>query len=78
MTESIAPKMRITAISDTVWSIEDDAAMMYLIAGTESALLLDTGLGLLDLPAVCRSLTPLPVRVLLTHAHGDHALGAGH
>lgn len=44
----------------------------YLICGTEKALLIDTGLGEGDLPALVKSLTPLPVEVAVTHPHEDH------
>ena len=47
-----------------------------LITGKDRALLLDTGYGLEDVSALVRSLTALPVEVVLTHGHHDHALGA--
>jgi hydroxyacylglutathione hydrolase len=48
----------------------------YLAVGSESALLIDAGLGLGNLRAVVESLTKLPVAVVATHAHCDHVLGA--
>ena len=47
-----------------------------LLVGRERALLVDTGFGLQDVRAWARSVTELPLTVLLTHAHHDHALGA--
>lgn len=66
-TESVMPHMtRIRSIADT---------MMYLIEGTDRALLIDTGCGVGDLKGLIDSLTDKPVTVLLTHGHVDHAMG---
>lgn len=48
---------------------------MYLITGTGKAVLVDTGAGVGDLKAYVQSLTKLPITVLLTHNHIDHAMG---
>ncbi len=50
---------------------------LFLLVGTEKALLIDTGTGVVDLPALLRSLTDKPVQVVLTHGHPDHAGGMG-
>ncbi len=54
--------------------IEHDCCC-WLVEGTESALLIDTGLGAVDMCAVVKELTPLPFKVVNTHGHGDHAGG---
>lgn len=60
-----------------VWQIEEDMGVCTtLLCGTERALLVDTGYGLNDLSAYVRTITDKPLKVLLTHAHHDHALGA--
>ena len=60
-----------------VHHIEDALGVcMTLLVGRERALLVDTGYGLEDVAAFARSITPLPVTVMLTHGHHDHALGA--
>lgn len=50
---------------------------MYLITGTEQAVLIDTGTGVGDLRACVESLTNLPITVLLSHGHLDHGKGSG-
>ena len=49
---------------------------MTLLTGEKRALLVDTGYGLEDVAAFIGTLTDLPVTVVLTHHHHDHALGA--
>lgn len=50
--------------------------LMYLVIGDERAALLDTGSGIGSLKACVEQLTDLPVTVLLTHGHVDHAMGS--
>lgn len=47
-----------------------------LLIGERAALLVDTGYGLENPWPTLRSATSLPVQVILTHGHHDHALGA--
>ena len=47
----------------------------YLIVGSRSALLFDTGLGIGRISSVVAELTNLPVRVLNSHTHFDHVGG---
>ena len=61
-----------------LWRIDDYfTSSCYLVTGTEKALLIDTGMGEGDLPALVKSLTPLPVEVAITHPHRDHMALAG-
>lgn len=46
-----------------------------LILGDRQAALLDTGLGLGNLPGIVREITQLPLIILNTHSHVDHAAG---
>lgn len=54
------------------------AVCMYLVEGSEKALLLDTGCGEVGLREYVEQLLQgKPYEVLLTHGHVDHASGAG-
>jgi hydroxyacylglutathione hydrolase len=60
-------------IEKNVWQIDDHKAVnVYLIIGTDSALVVDTGMGAADLVSQIRSLTEKPLIVVNTHGHGDH------
>lgn len=48
---------------------------MYLAVGKEKALLIDCGYGGIDLVSIIRRVTALPVTVICTHGHIDHAFG---
>ena len=49
---------------------------MYLVTGSKKALLIDSGLGIGSLRNVVDQLTDLPLTVVLSHGHIDHAMGA--
>ena len=49
---------------------------MFLLVGNERAVLVDCGYGGVDLPAIIREVTELPVTVICTHGHIDHAFGS--
>lgn len=63
-------------VSDHIIRIKDPShTAMYLLIGTGKAFLIDTGCGYKGLNSFIRSLTDLPVTVLLSHGHMDHASG---
>ena len=64
----------IYPISNRLWAIDEiEKTTMYVYRGSQRALLLDTGFGLSDLPAILKTLIgDLPVIVVNTHSHGDH------
>lgn len=49
---------------------------LYLVTGSKKALLIDTGCGIGDVKSYVESLTDLPLTVVCTHGHMDHAGGA--
>jgi hydroxyacylglutathione hydrolase len=63
-------------VADKVWRIDDHGSdNMYLVEGKDKALLIDTGTGVGDLLGFVKSLTKLPIVVVNTHGHPDHAGG---
>ena len=50
--------------------------LLYLAEGTERAVLIDTCVGVGRLKDFVSTLTERPLKVLLTHGHVDHAMGA--
>jgi hydroxyacylglutathione hydrolase len=63
-------------IADRIWSIDGlSNDLMYLVEGNEKAMLVDTGMGFGDLSLQVRQLTNLPLMVVNTHGHPDHAGG---
>lgn len=61
-------------ISPKVWVISDHGAdNIYLVEGTDSALLVDTGLGVADLASFVKKISNKPLIVVNTHGHPDHA-----
>ena len=65
--------------SDDTWIINfmQGSQNMYLLEGTDTALLIDTGWGSGTLRAYVERLTGKPVRVSLTHGHLDHSGSCG-
>lgn len=65
------------SLSPHITQIEDATGVFcFLVQGSERAVLVDTGTGVGDLPAFVAALTDLPLTVICTHGHVDHAGGA--
>ena len=65
----------IIRINSNTWRIEDGFVRMFLLAGSERALLVDTGATCPQARTLAESLTELPVVLLNTHADPDHVSG---
>ncbi len=64
---------RAKKILPEVYAITGEAVVRYLIIGKKRALLFDTGYGFADLKKFVRTLTDLPLDVVISHGHVDHA-----
>ncbi len=63
-----------TKLEDNMWMLEaSDKTTMYLVEGTQKALLIDTGTKIKNLDTIVSHITSKPLTVVITHAHGDHA-----
>lgn len=62
-----------------LWMIRDfDDDKMYMVLGSERALLIDAGMGRGDLRTIVEKLVgDLPLEVVITHAHPDHIATMG-
>lgn len=63
----------VTRVAEKVWQINDHGtANIYLVEGSDSALIIDTGIGAADLVSTVRKITEKPLIVVNTHGHPDH------
>ena len=62
----------IIQINANTWRIEDGGVRLFLLAGTEKALLIDSGMNLNNARDIAAGLTDLPLSLLNTHADRDH------
>ena len=59
------------------WEIDEfDCASMFLLVGTEKAMLIDCGMGIGDLRGAIEMITDKPLIVVITHGHIDHTANA--
>ena len=58
---------------EKTWEIDEfDCASLYLLEGTEKAMLIDCGMGIGDLKGAVEMITDKPLYVVITHGHVDH------
>ena len=55
--------------------LDDKGAMIWLIVGSQKALVIDSGYGNIDIPTAARRITQKPLIFVNTHVHHDHAKG---
>lgn len=69
-------KPLITQINDHIWLMNDNnEATGYVVAGNQSAMVIDTMLGFVNVREEAEKLTDLPLICVNTHGHGDHIGG---
>ena len=77
MAEKRFDRLVIREVGEKTWQIhENDHVSIYLVAGSNKALVVDTGWGIGDISGAVKSLTDLPVSAVITHGHPDHVCGA--
>ncbi len=63
---------QVVRINENTWRIEDQGVRFFLLAGTEKALLVDSGMSVRNAREIAGELTGLPLELLNTHADRDH------
>lgn len=70
-------KFRTEKVSERITRIYAfSSELMYLVEGNKEAVLIDSGSGIGFVRPLIEELTKKPLKVLLTHGHVDHAMGA--
>ena len=67
--------MKPEPIFENTWVIEDEGVRIFILTGTERALVIDTGRSGLDVRPTVENVTQLPYELLNTHADPDHIAG---
>ncbi|MBQ8972065.1 MAG: MBL fold metallo-hydrolase, partial [Clostridia bacterium] len=62
----------IIQINENTWRIEDGGVRFFLLAGSERALLIDSGMNVHNARDIASDITQLPISLLNTHADRDH------
>ena len=63
---------RIIRIDDQTWRLEEEGVRFFLLTGSRSALLIDSGMQVHNAKKLAEGLTALPLSLLNTHADRDH------
>ena len=62
-------------IFENTWMLDDEGVRIFVLAGTERALVIDTGRSGIDVKALVTGVTSLSFALLNTHADPDHIAG---
>lgn len=69
--------LKVRRLAEGFYALEDARVRQFLVLGEERALLFDTGFGDTEVLAAARTLTDLPIDLVLTHGDPDHVGGLG-
>lgn len=74
---ALQEEIRYHYIGDNIYGISTPPVgfRQYLVLGDEKALLIDTGMGIGSLKEIIDQITSLPIILVNTHCHPDHAGG---
>ncbi len=64
--------VQVVQVNEDTWRIEDGGVRFFLLAGTEKALLVDSGMNVRHAKEIAQALTDRPVSLLNTHSDLDH------
>ena len=68
-------EIKSTGIDSRTWAVEDGGVRFFVAAGTDRALMIDSGMTGMDVKAAAAGLTPLPIDLVNTHGDLDHVAG---
>lgn len=69
--------MEIIKINSDTWQCNDGGVLFFLLAGSERALLIDSGMTVHNAKEIAEGLVNVPVELLNTHADPDHIGSVG-
>lgn len=75
MVKPLSGGFRVMTLAPNLYCLWNRHVNSYLLVGQKAAVLIDTGFGDIDYYEVCQSITQLPLSVVVTHGHSDHAGG---
>ena len=64
--------VQMMQVNEDTWRIEDGGVRFFLLAGTNRAMLIDSGMNVCHAREIAQALTNLPVVLLNTHSDRDH------
>ncbi len=77
MTKELTKLYPMVQFKKDTWEIDEfDCASMFLLIGTEKAMLIDCGMGIGDLRGAVEMITDKPLIVVISHGHVDHTANA--